>query len=165
MLRTDSPAAPTSLMFAGCLWHRWPHNHCRAPSGTWFDFQSLLLQWFTVHPWDWSQWFICGNMCSPPPHPPQIWAVVAWGAGVLTAAPAESRRDGVMAKENHQKVARGPLVIKAGRGTKSNGGRGRKRRWGGSRAADVIGTLFLLLPHQNSKYLKIETRSVLKMKW
>lgn len=34
---------------------------------------------------------------------------------------------------------------------------------GSDGAADVIPTLFLLL-HPNSKYLKIETRSVLEMK-
>lgn len=164
MLRTDSPAAPTSLMFSSCLWHRWPHNHCRAHQGRGLDFQSLLLRWFAVHPWDWSQWFICGNMC-PPPH--QIWVVVACRARVPTAAPTERRReggkDGTMAIENHQKVACGPLVIKAARGSKSNDGRGERGETKEATELQMSSKLSFYCFHPNPKYLKMETRSVLKM--
>lgn len=123
MLRTDSPAAPASLMFSGCLWHRWPHNHCWAHRGRGLIFKAFCSDdSLCIHEIDHSGLSVA--TCAP--FPPQIWVVVACRARVLAAAPAESRRDGATAMETHQKVACGPLVIKAARGAKSNGGRGEK---------------------------------------
>lgn len=162
MLRTDSPTAPTSLMFSSCLWHRWPHNHCWAHQGRRLDFQSLLLRWFAVHPWDWSQWFICGNMCPPPP------TRFGWWLPAGLESPPQLRlraggKDGAMAIENHQKVACGPLVIKAARGSKSNDGRGERGETKGATELQMSSKLSFYCFHPNPKYLKMETRSVLKM--
>lgn len=59
-----------------------------------------------------------------------------------------------MAIEHHQKVACGPLVIKAAKRHKEQW---RERE----RAADVIRTLLLLCLQPNSKYLKTEACAVL----
>lgn len=52
-----------------------------------------------------------------------------------------------MAIENHQKVAFGPLVIKAAKGPNSNSGR--------EKEVQMSSKLFLLRLQPNSKYLKI----------
>lgn len=110
-------------MFAGCRWHHWPHNHCWSHRGRGLIFKAFSSNdSLCIHEIDHSGLSLA-TCASSPQHPPQIWVVVACRACVLAAAPAESGRDGVMAIEHHQKVARWPLVIKAVRGTKSNGGR------------------------------------------
>lgn len=129
MLRTDRPAAPSSLMFAGCLWHHWPHNHCWAHQG-----QGLIFKAFRstdslcIHEIDHSGLSVATCASSL-----QIWEVVAWRgcvlAPALAEAPHELRVGGTLWQQYSQgpwEVAYGPLVIKAVRGRQREGKNGRE---------------------------------------
>lgn len=159
MLRTDRPAAPASLMFAGCRWHRWPHNHCWAHRGRSLIFKAFLLQWFGVHPWDWSQWFICTNMClNPHPYHHHHTHTPDLGGGRLQGLSSrhgsgwewEGRCDGHRASSESCLWA--PL-IKAARAQRAMVGERKSCR------------CLLLCLQPNSKFWKIEMCALLKMKW
>lgn len=108
-------------MFAGCRWHHWPHNHCWAHRGHGLIFKAFYSNGLLcIHKIDHTALSVatCASSYLPP-----IWVVVGCWAWVLAAALVKSVRDAVMAIAHHQKVACGPFMIKAARGTKSNGGR------------------------------------------
>lgn len=156
MLRTDSPAAPASLMFSGCLWHRWPHNHCWAHRGRGLIFKAFCSDdSLCIHEIDHSGLSVA--TCAP--SPPDL------GGGCLQGL--SPRRSSGWESEGRcngngliRKLPVAPLWLKLREAQRAMVGEEKRGEKGSGGAASQLSFYCFI----QTKYLKIATRSVQKMK-